>query len=241
MTTAGGRLWRLKYHFAGKEKVLALGKYPEVGVVEARRKRNAAREVLDEGRDPGAEKAAKRAAYEALEHVFRDVAIEWHATQTERWTPLYAHQVLKRFEDDIFPALGDRPIGTIEPKEMLAVLKVVEKRGVIETTRRLRSACSSVFRFGIASSYCRYDPAAHLGDALKSSPKPVHYPALKAQSVGTFMVRLGFHDCHELTRLAIRLTMLTIVRTTESAMQTGVNSRDSMNLPARFGAFRQTA
>ncbi len=216
VTTAGGRLWRLKYRVAGKEKVLSLGRYPDVGLVEARRKRNAAREALDEGRDPGIEKAAKkRAVQEATEHVFRDVAIEWHGTQVSRWSELYAHQVMKRFEEEIFPTLGSRPIGSIEPKEMLAVLRAVEKRGVIETTRRLRSSCSSVFRFGIASGYCRFDPAAHLGDALKSKPKTVHHPSFKAHEAGTFFIRLDHHTCAEETRIAIRLAALTVLRTTE--------------------------
>ncbi|RYG35438.1 MAG: DUF4102 domain-containing protein [Burkholderiales bacterium] len=216
VTTAGGRLWRLKYFFDGKEKALALGRYPDINLAEARRKRNAAREALDEGRDPGAERAAgKRATQEVSEHIFREVAIEWHGAQSGRWTDLYAHQVMKRFEDDIFPILGDRPVGSIEPKEMLAVLKLVEKRGVIETTRRLRSACSSVFRFGIASGYCRFDPAAHLGDALKSKPKTIHHPAIRADQVGTFLIRLGYHDCDIQTRVGIELAALTVTRTTE--------------------------
>ena len=156
VTTSGGRLWRFKYRFAGKEKVMALGPYPRVGLQEARRKRNAARETLDELRDPGAEKAAKkRAVRDAAVYTFEVVAREWHEAQVERWSELYAQQVMTRFENEVFPQVGRRPLAEIEPKEMLAVLKVVEKRGVIETTRRLRSACSSVFRFGIASSYCR--------------------------------------------------------------------------------------
>lgn len=216
VSPTGGRSWRLKYYFAGKEKTLTFGKYPAVSLVEARRKRNAAREVLDEGRDPGAEKAAlKRAVVEASEHLFRDVAKEWHATQADRWTELYAHQVMKRFEDNVFAALGDRPVSAIEPRELLLVLKQVEQRGVIETTRRLRSACSSVFRYAVASGYCQYDPAAPLGDALKSAPKPVHYPSLKANAIGTFFIRLGHHQCEPETRIAIGLTALTALRTTE--------------------------
>ncbi|HOY79250.1 MAG TPA: Arm DNA-binding domain-containing protein [Hyphomonadaceae bacterium] len=85
VTTGGGRLWRLKYFFAGKEKALALGRYPDINLAEARRKRNAAREALDEGRDPGAERAAsKRATQEASEHLFREVAVEWHEAQSGR-------------------------------------------------------------------------------------------------------------------------------------------------------------
>ncbi|RYD86040.1 MAG: DUF4102 domain-containing protein [Verrucomicrobiaceae bacterium] len=216
VTTAGGRSWRLKYYFAGKEKTLTLGRYPAISLVEARRKRNVAREAIDEGRDPAAEKAArKRAVAEAPVHLFKEVAKEWHATQVDRWTELYAHQVMKRFEDNVFPTLGGRPVGAIEPKEMLAALKEVEARGVVETTRRLRSACSSVFRYAVASGYCRFDPAAHLGDALKSSPKPVHYPTLKAREIGAFLMRLDHHNCELETKIAIGLTALTVIRTTE--------------------------
>jgi integrase len=218
VTPAGGRLWRFRYVLAGKEKVMALGKYPRVGLQEARRKRNAAREALQDNRDPGAEKAEEKRAARAASlqsHTFQNVANEWHNAQVGRWTRLYAWQVSKRLEDEIFPALGQRPIAQIEPTEMLAVLKVVEKRGVYETTRRLRAYCSAIFRFGIASGYCRYDAAAHLGPALKAVPKAVHYAALSRAEVGEFLIRLEFADCEPLTRLALKLIMLTAVRTKE--------------------------
>ena len=216
VTIAGGKLWRFKYRFAGKEKVMTLGKYPRVGLQEARRKRNAAREMLDELLDPGAEKAAKKQAVRtAASNTFELVAREWHAAQVHRWSELYAEQVLKRFETEVFPDLGHRPISAIEPTEMLATLKKVEQRGVIETTRRLRSCCSSVFRFAIASGYCRYDAAGHLGPALKPMPKAEHYASLRPGEVGEFLTRLEFADCEPLTRLAIRLIMLTATRTGE--------------------------
>jgi integrase len=218
VTPAGGRLWRFRYRFAGKQKELSLGHYPRVGLQEARRKRNSARQALEDSRDPAAEKAdKKRAARAAIlqSQSFESVANEWHSAQAGRWSKLYAYQVGKRLEEEIFPKLGQLPIAQIEPTEVLAVLKEVEKRGVHETTRRLRAYCSSIFRFGIASGYCRYDPAAHLGAALKSAPKPVHYASLSRDEVGEFLIRLEFHDCEPLTRLAIRLIMLTALRTKE--------------------------
>jgi hypothetical protein len=115
VTIAGGKLWRFKYRFAGKEKVMTLGKYPRVGLQEARRKRNAAREMLDELLDPGAEKAAKKQAVRtAASNTFELVAREWHAAQVHRWSDLYAEQVLKRFETEVFPDLGHRPISAID-------------------------------------------------------------------------------------------------------------------------------
>jgi integrase len=115
--------------------------------------------------------AKKHAVRTAASNTFELVARDWHAAQVHRWSELYAEQVLKRFETEVFPDLGHRPISAIEPTEMLATLKKVEQRGVIETTRRLRSCCSSVFRFANASGYSRYDAAGHLGPALKPMPK----------------------------------------------------------------------
>ena len=196
--------------------MLTLGRFPAIGIAEARRRRNTAREALDEFRDPAAERAAKkRAVRDAAIHTFEAVAREWHAAQEHRWSGLYSDQVMIRLETEIFPDVGRRPISMIEPPEMLATLKKVEKRGVIETTRRLRSCCSSVFKFAIASGYCRYDAAGHLGPALKSTPKAEHYAALNRDEVKEFLARLDRHECEPLTRLAIKFIMLTAVRTKE--------------------------
>lgn len=215
-TPAGGRLWRFRYRFGGKEKLLAIGSYPRLGLREARRKRDEAMDLLEAGTDPAQAKASrKRAAALVAAHPFEDVAREWHKAQTSRWSELYAHQVLVRFENEVFPELGRRPLAQIEPPDVLAVLRAIEARGVHETTHRMRSQISAVFAFAIASGYCRYDPAAHLSAALVRTPKAEHYARLSRDEVGEFLLRLDAHNCEPLTRLAIKLAMLSALRTNE--------------------------
>ena len=120
----GSKLWRMRFVVDGKEKVLALGAYPKVGLQKARQDRNAARERLDEGVDPSAEKRKhKVAASEGSANTFQAVALEWHELRKHEWTPTYAKQILVRLQEDIFPDLGERPIAEIRPKDMLATLK----------------------------------------------------------------------------------------------------------------------
>lgn len=202
VTPGGGRLWRLKYRFAGKERLLAVGAYPVVGLAAARQRRDAALRALDAGQDPSAEKAQqKRAVRDAASHTFEIVAREWHAAQKYRWTPTYGRQVMVRLEVDVFADLGPRPIAEIESKEVLRTLRAVEDRGVLETTRRLKQYCSAIFRFGIASDYCRYDPAAPLKGALKAPPRPVHHRALPRDAIGEFLIRLPSYDGEMETRI----------------------------------------
>ncbi|HCK83096.1 MAG TPA: integrase [Hyphomonadaceae bacterium] len=216
VTPSGGKLWRFRFRHDGKEKLLALGAYPKLGLQAARKQRDTARETLDEGIDPAAERRRrKRVAADSRALTFRVVAKAWHANHAHEWTPAYAKQVLNRLEDDIFPSLGERPVADIEPKEMLATLKKVEERGVLETTRRLKQYCSSIFRFAIASDYCKHDPAAPLKGALKPPPRPTHHLALARGDVGDFLIRLSAYDGEPETRIAITLALLTVVRTKE--------------------------
>lgn len=216
VTSAGGRLWRLKYRFEGKEKLLSIGSFPEIGISDARKKRNAAREKLDDGVDPAAErKEKKRATVNSNALTFKTVALEWHENKKHEWTPAYAAQVLSRLEADIFPKVGPLPIRAVTPKQMLDALKEVEARGVLETNRRLKQYCSAVFRFGIASTYCEHDPVASLRGALKAPPRPKHHKALKRSQVGDFLLRLDAYDGDKETAHALSLALLTVVRTKE--------------------------
>lgn len=216
VTPSGGKLWRVKFKHHGKEKGLALGAYPKVGLLEARRQRDAARDQLDQGVDPAAErKRQKLLAAAAQVLTFKRVAKDWHDTRKHEWTPAYAIQIWNRLEEDIFPDLGERPIAEIEPKEMLAVLKKVEARGVLETNRRLKQYCSAIFRFAIASDHCKHDPAAPLKGALKAPPKPQHHKSLARDELGAFMLRLGAYDGEPETAIALELVLLLVPRTTE--------------------------
>lgn len=216
VTPTGSKLWRFRFRFNGKEKLMAMGEYPRVNLVDARRRRDTALGALDEGRDPSAERReAKKELRAAQSMSFEIVAREWHAARKNQWAPKYSAQILKRLEVDLFPEIGACPIDGLEPRDLLAALRKVEERGVLETTVRLKQYCSSVFRYGIAASYCRHDPAAPLQDALKTPPKAVHHKALPRDEVGAFLWQLNSYEGAPETRDALELALLTAVRTTE--------------------------
>lgn len=215
VTPAGNKYWRLKYRFGGKEKTLALGVYPDVKLAAARVKRKAARELLDAGKDPGlAKKEAKRQEIMQANNTFEGVAREWHGKQKHRWTDRHANKVMSSLDNNIFPALGARPIADISPPELLDVLRVIEHRGALVVARETLQRCSAVFRYAIASCRAERNPAADLQGALKP-PKESHYASLSAEDLPEFLGKLEAYDGHKMTQLAMRLLMLTFVRTVE--------------------------
>lgn len=215
VTPAGQKYWRLKYRFAGKEKVLALGVYPDVTLAAARVKRTDARKLLTENLDPGLAKKEK-AREERIQagNTFESIAREWHEKQSHKWTEAHAARVLGSLEANIFPSLGGRPIAEISPAELLDVLRVIENRGALEIAARVLQRCSAIFRYAIVSLRTRTNPAADLKGALKA-PKTKHYSALAAKDLPEFLTRLDQFDGYETTKLAIHLLMLAFVRTGE--------------------------
>ncbi|MGB9384617.1 MAG: integrase arm-type DNA-binding domain-containing protein, partial [Pseudolabrys sp.] len=144
----GGRYWRLDYRFAGKRYTLSLGVYPTVTLSNARTRREEARRLLAQNVNPSAaKKASKRSAKMASENTFEAIAREWITNQQDRLAVQYSTRLLARLEADIFPHIGSRPIAEIDAPELLDVLRKVERRGVIETARRLRQICGQVFRY----------------------------------------------------------------------------------------------
>jgi integrase len=164
----GGKYWRLKYRYAGKEKLLALGTYPEISLFEARQRRDEARRQVAQGIDPGALKKAQKASRaDSDAGSFEVVAREWHEKFKESWSPSHTHVTITRLERDIFPWMGKRPISEIEPPEVLAVLQRIESRGAAETARRMRIVCGQVFRYAVATGRAKRDQTADLKGALK--------------------------------------------------------------------------
>ncbi|RQV25351.1 DUF4102 domain-containing protein [Burkholderia cenocepacia] len=185
---SGGKWWRLKYRFGGKEKRYSLGVYPDVTLATARKKRDEAREKLAAGIDPGeAKKAEKRASLLAAAHSFEVVARGW---MDERKTTVERAQhdkTLARMENDVFPWLGKRPIAEIDAPEILVVLKRVDGRGARFTAHRIRSEISRVFRYGIKEGHCKADPARDLVDAIPPS-QTTHFASItEPEKVGEML------------------------------------------------------
>lgn len=217
ITAAGGRYWRMKYRFAGKEKRLAFGVYPTVSLREARTKRDESRLMLGRGEDPGAAKrmAKIQIALDAINN-FKAVALDWHKANSKRWAEVTSAKLLRHLEADVFPVIGARPITSITPPELLAMLRKVEERGAAYTATRLREICGQIFRYGIATGRATYNPAADLTRTI-ITPDVKHRPALTdRRGFGTFLRDLSDYKAADpLTLLATRLALLTFVRSQE--------------------------
>jgi integrase len=167
VTPAGGKWWRLKYRFGGKEKSLSMGVYPDVGLKDARERRDAARKLLADGVDPGFErKIQKAAASERSANSFETVAREWYAKHAPGWALSHGEKVIRRLERDVFPWIGARPIVEVKAPELLTVLRRIEDRGVLETAHRALQNCGQVFRYAVATGRAERDPSVDLRGAL---------------------------------------------------------------------------
>lgn len=211
----GARYWRLKYRFAGKEKRLALGVYPEVSVADARTKREDARRLLAAGVDPGeAKREQKQQAKVAAADSFEAMAREWHAQHRERWGVDHAARVMESLEADAFPLMGARPVSAIDAQEVLAVVRRIEHRNALDTARRLLQRVSSVLRYAVQSGRAKANPAADLRGTLKTR-KVKHRPAISREDLPELLRKLDGYEGDPITKLGLKLLMLTFVRTKE--------------------------
>ncbi|UCQ23739.1 tyrosine-type recombinase/integrase [Edwardsiella piscicida] len=211
----GTKYWRLKYRVAGKEKLLAVGVYPNVTLADARVKREDAKRVLAAGGDPGQEKQEeKRAKVMAVTNSFEKLAREWHEHKRPTWSKGYADDILEYLRKDIFPYIGKRAITDIKPMDMLAVLRKMEQRGVLDKLKKTRQACRQIFTYAVITGRAEHNPVVDLASALKT-PKQKHFPHLMADQLGEFLRALADYSGSRVTQNATRLLMLTGVRTVE--------------------------
>ncbi len=215
ITKAGAKSWRFKYRFGGKEKRLTFGLYPEVTLVEARDRRDAARRQLRDHRDPAIERdKAIAEAIDAAEATFESVARRWHDAQASRLEKRYHALVLRAFERDIFPKFGKMPIRDVTGPIVLTALRAIVRRGSVESAHRIRQQVSSAFVFGVSEGLCDADVAATLGKALPKSPTPQKYPAITdlGELRAFFRAFEAARDVTVTVRFANRLLALTAVR-----------------------------
>ncbi|MFT3804950.1 MAG: integrase arm-type DNA-binding domain-containing protein [Burkholderiaceae bacterium] len=223
---SGAGWWRLRYWIGGRENRLSLGTYPAVSLKAAREKRDEARGLIAAGSDPSehrkagkADRAARKLAAKLqadgkpLPGTFEAVARDWLTrVHVPKVSANHADRTRRRLEQDVFPFLGARPVGEIEPPELLACLRRVEDRGAIETTHRIKDACGQVFRYAIAAGLAKRNPAADLRDALK--PVPVrHLAAIVDPAQGGQLLRdIADYQGHPVTLAALRLSPLLLLR-----------------------------
>lgn len=213
LSPSGGKWWRLKYRFGGKEKRLSLGTYPDTSLADARGKREAARKLLAAGVDPGEHrKATDAAGKDRAANSFEVVAREWFAKQSPSWVPSHADKILLRLENDIFPWLGKRPVAAVTAKELLAVVSRIADRGAIESAHRALQNCGQVFRYAIVTGRTERNPAADLRGALPPV-KQTHLAAITdPNKVGGLLRAMDAYAGSFVTKCALRFAPLVFVR-----------------------------
>ncbi|WP_209303920.1 integrase arm-type DNA-binding domain-containing protein [Escherichia coli] len=208
----GSKYWRLQYRFDGKQKMLALGVYPDVSLADARTRRDDARNLLANNIDPGDKKKSDKIEQEEA-RTFEQLAVEWHATN-KKWSEEHSRRVLKSLEDNLFPAIGKRNIADLKTRDLLAPIKAVELSGRLEVASRLQQRTTAIMPYAVQSGLLDYNPAQEMVGAVASSNRQ-HRPALQLKRIPELLRRIDSYTGRPLTRLAVELTLLVFIRSSE--------------------------
>ena len=217
VSPSGGKWWRLKYRWAGREKRLSLGTYPQVSLLEARRRRDDAKRTLAAGADPSAvRRSEKMASRAAAGNTFEYVARAWHAAWKHTRSEKHAAQVMRRLEVDVFPKLGGVPITSVKAPDIVAVAHAVQERGANDLARRAIQISGQVFRYAVGHGLAEHNPARDIvpDDVLKPARKR-NYARVSPQRLPALLRAINAYHGLPRTRLAMHLMSLTFVRTSE--------------------------
>ncbi|HEM8675339.1 TPA: integrase arm-type DNA-binding domain-containing protein [Enterobacter hormaechei] len=209
----GSKYWRLRYRFGGKEKMLALGKYPEVSLADARARRDEARKLLANGVDPSENKKAVKVEQEQEAITFEVVARDWHASN-QKWSASHSARVLKSLEDNLFSAIGKRNIAELKTRDLLVPIKAVESSGSLEVAARLQQRTTAIMRFAVQNGLIDYNPAQEMAGAVASGNRQ-HRPALELKCIPELLQKVDNYTGRPLTRWATELTLLIFIRSSE--------------------------
>ncbi|AGH97825.1 tyrosine-type recombinase/integrase [Micavibrio aeruginosavorus] len=218
ITPKGSKLWRMKYRYGGKEKRLALGQYPEVSLADARDGRDKARKLLAEHNDPSlAKQEKKRLAQASAANTFEALALEWHEKNKGNWSPNHASTVLRRLEQDLFPAIGNLPIKEITTPRLAIVIENIEKRGAYDIARRALQYSRAIFAYAQLRGKIDTNPADIKAKDFLAPIKQGHYAAMEAKDLPEFLSKLYSNEARLFisTQLALEMMLLTFVRTSE--------------------------
>ena len=215
INTSGGKLWRVDFLYNGKRKTLSIGKYPTVSLVEARQAAENARRLLVSGQDPSeAKQQEKRERQAAALNTFEAIARRWHSDNLIRWKENHAARVLRYFETDVFPVIGEMPIQEIRVSDIKTVLDGVMTRGVNNTAEKIREWTGSIFDYAVMLEVVETNPAYSLRKYIPAKQTD-HRPALPREELTEFFRRLILAEIEPQNRIALILNMLTFLRSTE--------------------------
>ncbi|SBW05773.1 putative phage integrase [uncultured Alphaproteobacteria bacterium] len=212
VTPTGGKLWRLKYRFGGKEKLLSLGKYPEISLATARELAFEARKQLSLGVDPGAAKQAAKAKAVEDGLTFATVAEEWYVKRAAAVAEITSRHIRHRLDKFLLPDLGNLPIKSIVPRQILTPLRRVEERGHAHSARRALQICGQVFRYGVACGYVESDPTRDLRGALTMETTTHQQSITEPKSVGALLRAIWDYEGSPVVVLALRMAVYVFVR-----------------------------
>lgn len=217
VTVQGSKLWRWAYRFDGKQKLMALGQYPDVSLAQARDGREAARKLLASGTDPMAQRKSDKVARRlAVEHSFAAIARIWWESWKSARSASHVDYVWRRLEADVIPAIGARPIAEIEAPELVAMMKAIERRGALDIAKRALQTTSQIFRYAVAHGMATRNPAADIrpGDVLATRKKE-NYARIETKELPALLRKIEMYQGAPTTRAAIKLMAMTFVRTSE--------------------------
>ena len=212
----GRREWRLSYRFDYKQKSITGGDYPLMSIDRARVWREEMKAALSAGNDPADIKRQLKYEDQAERTTFRQLAHEWMIAKRPGWSDRYAGVIERRLEADIFPTIGKLSVRSILPRDMLNALKTIEDRGAFEMAHRVRAYCSEIFRFGIPDGRVLTDPCRDLGTVMRKRAAVTHRSKIPIKELPRFYAALNADTGSRLSHLALRWTILTMVRTTET-------------------------
>lgn len=212
---SGSRLWRYRYRIAGKENLYAVGHYPTVSLLEARRLRDEARDLVRQGIHPSHARQAKFSEQIARNaNTFEAVAREWLERKRTNWSPYYHNQAIRALEQNAFPKIGRLPIRAVTAAQVLDVLNVMHRRGATTYALQLRQWCSAIFRFAVVTLRADGDPAAALKGALTRPPID-HAKPMTPADIADYRVRLQTYGGNRTTVIVLWLLLYLFVRTAE--------------------------
>ncbi len=209
----GSKYWRFRFRFGGKQHLMAFGVYPETSLADARQKREAARKLVAAGIDPREHKRTEKEELAKEVITFEVVAREWHASN-KKWSEAHSARVLQSLEDKLFGAIGKRAISELKTPDLLAPIKAVEMAGRLEVASRLQQRTTAIMRYAVQSGLTDYNPAQEMAGAVATA-KRQHRPALELSRTPELLHRIDTYTGRPLTRLAIEMTLLVFIRSSE--------------------------
>ena len=212
VTPTGSKLWRYRYRFNGKAKMLALGTYPAVTLLKARQSRDSARQQLAEGIDPAEQRKAAKQAQTAIGLTFETLAREWFAYNSPRWADSTSYKAKLYLENDLIPVIGARPINAITRPELVELVRKVEARGTLNAAGKIRQWLHQIFRYGLARGVVDSNPSTDLDVIAAPARAARHHPHVNIAELPELLGKIESTNINILTRCAIRLLTLTAVR-----------------------------